>query len=41
MPSDNEIFEAVAAIESPLFVGRTLGDLGLVKSAEKTLTGKL
>ena len=41
MPSDNEIFEAVAAIESPLFVGRTLGDLGLVKSAEKTLTGRI
>ena len=41
MPSDNEIFEAVAAIESPIFVGRTLGELGLVKSAEKTLTGKI
>jgi len=41
MPPDNEIFDAVAAIESPLFVGRTLGDLGLVKSAEKTLTGKI
>jgi ATP-binding protein involved in chromosome partitioning len=41
MPPDNEIFDAVAAIESPIFVGRTLGDLGLVKSAEKTLTGKI
>jgi ATP-binding protein involved in chromosome partitioning len=41
MPTDNEILDAVAAIESPLFVGRTLGDLGLVKSAEKTLTGRI
>ena len=37
MPSNDEIFEAVASIESPLLVGRTLGDLGLVKSAEKKL----
>jgi len=41
MPPDNEIFEAVATIESPLFVGRTLGSLGLVKAAERTLTGKI
>ena len=37
MPSNDEIFEAVASIESPLLVGRTLGDLGLVKSVEKKL----
>ena len=37
MPSNDEIFEAVASIESPLLVGRTLGSLGLVKSAEKKL----
>jgi ATP-binding protein involved in chromosome partitioning len=41
MPSHNEIFEAVASIESPVFVGRTLGSLGLVKTAERTLTGKI
>ncbi|MGH8872618.1 MAG: Mrp/NBP35 family ATP-binding protein [Acidimicrobiia bacterium] len=41
MPSDNEIFEAVASIESPFLVGRTLGSLGLVKGAERKLSGKI
>ena len=35
------IFDAVAAVESPLLVGRTLGELGLVKSVDKSLTGKI
>jgi len=35
------LFAAVAAVESTLMVGRTLGELGLVKSVEKTLTGKI
>jgi ATP-binding protein involved in chromosome partitioning len=39
--SDNALFDAVASIESPLLVGRTLGDLGLVKEVTKTLTGKI
>ncbi len=39
--SDNQIFDAVASIESPLLVGRTLGELGLVKSVEKKLGGKI
>ncbi|MGH8950873.1 MAG: Mrp/NBP35 family ATP-binding protein [Acidimicrobiia bacterium] len=41
MPTDNEIFEAVASIESPVFVGRTLGSLGLVKAAERKISGKV
>jgi ATP-binding protein involved in chromosome partitioning len=41
MASNNEIFEAVASIESPLLVGRTLGSLGLVKGAEKKISGKI
>ena len=41
MGTQDELFNAVAAIESPLFVGRTLGELGLVKSAQKKLTGKV
>ncbi len=40
MASKDDIYEAVASIESPLIVGRTLGDLGLVKNVEKTVTGK-
>lgn len=40
MPSQNEIFEAVASVEFPLFPGRALGDLGLVRSAERKLSGK-
>lgn len=35
------IYDAVAGLESPLLVGRTLGDLGLVKTVDKTLTGKI
>src|SRR5690606_41586281 len=35
-----ELQQAVASIESPLFVGRTLGELGLVRSVSKKLTGK-
>lgn len=47
MDSDNKsnghssIFDAVAAVESPLLVGRTLGELGLVKSVAKSLTGRI
>ena len=40
MATKDDIYQAVASIESPLIVGRTLGDLGLVKSVEKTVTGK-
>ncbi len=39
--SHPEIYDAVADLESPLLVGRTLGDLGLVKEVAKTLTGKI
>ena len=41
MAIQDEIHHAVAAIESPLFLGRTLGDLGLVKSVNKKVTGKV
>jgi ATP-binding protein involved in chromosome partitioning len=41
MSSTNEVFQAVASVESPLLPGRTLGDLGLVKGAEKTISGKI
>lgn len=48
MASDNpnsapqgDIFDAVAAVESPLMPGRTLGELGQVVSVDKTLTGKI
>ena len=41
MASNDEIFEAVASIESPLLPGRTLGELGLVKGAERKLAGKV
>jgi hypothetical protein len=41
MASNEEIFEAVASIESPMLPGRTLGELGLVKSAERRLAGKV
>jgi len=41
MASDNRIFDAVASIESPLFVGRTLGELGAVKNVRRTSTGKI
>jgi ATP-binding protein involved in chromosome partitioning len=35
------MFDAVASIESPLFVGRTLGELGAVKKVDRTMTGKI
>ncbi|MEX0797647.1 MAG: Mrp/NBP35 family ATP-binding protein [Acidimicrobiia bacterium] len=38
---NTEIYNAVAQLESPLLVGRTLGELGQVRSVEKTLTGKI
>jgi ATP-binding protein involved in chromosome partitioning len=41
MASQEELRHAIASIESPLFVGRTLGDLGLVRSVSKKLTGKV
>jgi len=41
MSSNAEVFEAVASVESPLLVGRTLGSLGLVKAAERKLSGKI
>lgn len=39
--ANTEIYNAVAQLESPLLVGRTLGELGQVKSVDKTLTGKI
>ena len=41
MGSQEQIHEAVASIESPLMVGRTLGELGLVKSVDRKMTGKV
>ena len=41
MSSNDQVFDAVASIESPLLVGRTLGELGLVKAVDKTMTGKV
>ena len=41
MPSNDPVFDAVASIESPLLLGRTLGELGLVKAVDKTMTGKV
>jgi ATP-binding protein involved in chromosome partitioning len=40
MASQQELNDAVASIESPLFVGRTLGELGLLRSVSKKLTGR-
>jgi len=40
MANEEELRDAVGSIESPLFVGRTLGELGLVRSVTKKLTGK-
>jgi ATP-binding protein involved in chromosome partitioning len=39
MSEQTQIRDAVSSIESPLFVGRTLGELGLVKGVGKKLTG--
>ena len=41
MADQEQLHNAVASIESPLFVGRTLGELGLVKQVTKKLTGKV
>ena len=41
MAEQTELRDAVASIESPLFVGRTLGELGLVKDVSKKITGKV
>jgi ATP-binding protein involved in chromosome partitioning len=41
MAGQPQLHDAVASIESPLFVGRTLGELGLVKDVSKKLTGKV
>lgn len=40
MAVHEDLQHAVASIESPLFVGRTLGELGLVRSVSKKMTGK-
>lgn len=40
MSSSEQLHQTVASIEAPLFVGHTLGELGLVTSVEKTMTGK-
>ena len=41
MSTNTEVYDAVASVESPLLVGRTLGSLGLVKAAEKKISGKI
>jgi ATP-binding protein involved in chromosome partitioning len=41
MAEQSQLHDAVASIESPLMVGRTLGELGLVKDVSKKLTGKV
>ncbi len=41
MSTQEELNQAVASIPSPIFVGRTLGELGLVRSVQKKLTGKV
>jgi ATP-binding protein involved in chromosome partitioning len=41
MPADTEIKEAVASVEAPLILGHSLGDLGLVKSVERKVSGKI
>lgn len=40
MNGNSEILEAVSTVESPLFPARTLGELGLVKSVGRSVTGK-
>ena len=37
----NDMFEAVARLDSPLMPGRTLGELGQVRSVDKTINGKI
>ncbi len=41
MSTQEELFQAVASIGSPVFVGRTMGELGLVRSVTKKITGKV
>lgn len=41
MADQTDLHDAVASIESPLLVGRTLGELGFVKDVSKKLTGKV
>jgi ATP-binding protein involved in chromosome partitioning len=41
MAEQSQLHDAVASIESPLFIGRTLGELGFVKDVSKKLTGKV
>jgi len=41
MADQTQLHDAVASIESPLFVGRSLGELGLVKDVSKKVTGKV
>lgn len=41
MASQEQLESAVASIESPLFAGHTLGELGLVKGVSKKLSGKV
>lgn len=41
MAEQSQLLDAIASIESPLFVGRTLGELGLVKDVAKKLGGKV
>lgn len=41
MGSENQVYDAVASIESPLFLGRSLGELGLVSSVQQKKRGKV
>ena len=41
MASNDQLHEAVASVESPLLVGRTLGELGVVRSVDRSITGKI
>jgi ATP-binding protein involved in chromosome partitioning len=41
MAEQSQLHAAVASIEAPLFVGRTLGELGLVRDVSKKLTGRV
>ena len=41
MASNDQLLEAVASVESPLLVGRTLGELDLVRSVKLSVTGKI
>ncbi|HEX6947344.1 MAG TPA: Mrp/NBP35 family ATP-binding protein [Acidimicrobiia bacterium] len=41
MSTQEELNQAVASIESPVFLGRTLGELGFVRSVTRKITGKV